>query len=195
MTAAPMSQRPATVQDADLLVELVDISGAGLPGHIWARSVTPDQSAYDVGRLRAQGDSGPISWRHATIAEIGGDAAGCLIAYPLAAHPAPADPADPPEYGPMTELEAMVPGSFFVNIVATYPGYRRMGLGSALLATAVDRARTAGCPRLSLIVSDVNDNARRLYRAAGYGEIARRPVAKSDWDSPNSAWVLMTKDI
>ena len=45
---------------------------------------------------------------------------------------------------------------------------RGAGLGRALVAAAVDRARARGCARVELDVSDANPPALALYAAAGF---------------------------
>ncbi len=47
---------------------------------------------------------------------------------------------------------------------------RRAGLGRALIAAAIDRARERGCRRIELDVDDDNAPARALYAALGFAE-------------------------
>jgi ribosomal protein S18 acetylase RimI-like enzyme len=56
----------------------------------------------------------------------------------------------------------------FVAYMAVEPGARHMGVGSALLAAAEDEARRRGLPYISLMVTEENDAARRLYQRAGF---------------------------
>ncbi|GIK87956.1 MAG: N-acetyltransferase [Betaproteobacteria bacterium] len=54
----------------------------------------------------------------------------------------------------------------------------RQGIGAALLAAQVDRARTIpGLASLALTVTDGNDAARRLYERAGFAVAGRDPDA------------------
>ena len=46
---------------------------------------------------------------------------------------------------------------------------------------------------LSIIVSDSNTGARRLYERTGYREVARRRKIKEDWQNPGTDWVLLLK--
>jgi ribosomal protein S18 acetylase RimI-like enzyme len=46
---------------------------------------------------------------------------------------------------------------------------------------------------MSVIVSDANAGARRLYERLGYREMARRAMVKEDWTNEGQAWVLLTK--
>jgi GNAT superfamily N-acetyltransferase len=45
---------------------------------------------------------------------------------------------------------------------------RRIGLGRALLAAAIDRARERGCRRIELSTAERNKAAVELYRSAGF---------------------------
>ncbi len=59
--------------------------------------------------------------------------------------------------------------------------------------TAAARAAEAGTRGLSIIVSDSNTGARRLYERTGYREVARRAKVKDDWQNPGTEWVLLLK--
>lgn len=56
----------------------------------------------------------------------------------------------------------------FVAYMAVEPGSRGAGVGTALLTAAEDEARRRGLPYMSLMVTDENEPARRLYDRAGY---------------------------
>jgi ribosomal protein S18 acetylase RimI-like enzyme len=66
-------------------------------------------------------------------------------------------------------------------------------LGSALLTLANKLAAEADSPGLSIIVSDDNTGARRLYERTGYREVARRTKVKNGWQNPGKDWVLLVK--
>ena len=57
--------------------------------------------------------------------------------------------------------------------IAVHPGFRRRGLGRALLCEAERRARTAGALGLSLEVDRSNRSAVLLYRREGFGVLRR----------------------
>lgn len=65
--------------------------------------------------------------------------------------------------------------------------------GAALLAEADKLAAAAGLSELSLIVSDTNSGARRLYERTGYRDADRRKMVKQEWQHPGTDWVLMVK--
>ena len=126
--------RAATKADAAALAVLVDIAGEGLPAYLWSTLKAPGQSILEVGRERAARETGGFSYRNAVVAEVDGEIAACLVGYRLD---------DPYELGnlneipelvrPLVLLEAKAPGSWYVNVLATFPEFRRQGLGAALL--------------------------------------------------------------
>src|SRR5262249_44548775 len=67
------------------------------------------------------------------------------------------------------------------------------GQGTALLRIADGLAASAGKHGMSLIVSDTNVDARRLYERCGYVEVARRWMVKEEWQHPGAAWLLLLK--
>jgi ribosomal protein S18 acetylase RimI-like enzyme len=89
----------------------------------------------------------------------------------------------------------LAPGSWYLNVLATYESFRGRGCGSALLAKAEDITRAGGRRVISLITADTHHEAQRLYAAKGYTEIARRPVVKGDWQVDATEWILMTKTL
>lgn len=191
----PASVRSATKADAALLAELVDYAGEGLPHYLWSRLVTDGKSAWDVGRERAARDEGSFSWRNAIIIEDEGAAAGALIGYSIPDEPEPIAPDMPAMFVPLQELENEAPGTWYVNVVAVVPGARGKGLGSALLEVAEETARRLGLGGVSVIVSDANAGARRLYERCGYREAAIRPMVKEGWQNDGTRWVLLTKKL
>jgi ribosomal protein S18 acetylase RimI-like enzyme len=62
-----------------------------------------------------------------------------------------------------------------------------------MLRLADKLGREQGCRGMSVIVSNANHGARRLYESLGYAETATRPMVKEDWINEGTEWVLMTK--
>ena len=187
--------RPATQADAADLAELVNLAGEGLPLYLWTKMAQRGETPWDVGRARAIRESGAFSYRNAVIREDDGAVAAVLIGYPLEDEPASADYASmPPMFVPMQELEDMAPGTWYVNVLATYPAFRGRGYGTELLAIAERSAVATRKRGMSLIVADANVGARRLYERCGYREIATRPMIKDGWQSKAANWVLLVRE-
>lgn len=180
-------------EDAADMAELVNIAGHGLPLYLWEKAARPGESAWDVGRERATRGTGGFAYRNTIIREKGGKVAACLIGYALAEEPDPVDENIPAILVPLLELENLVPGTWYINVLATYPEHRGEGLGTELLGIAEAMANDAQCRGLSLITSDANDGARRLYENKGYNEFAARPIVKESWEHSGNNWILMFK--
>ncbi len=190
-----MKIREAKASDAGHLVRFINMAADDLPLHFWQRSVGPEGDPWAYGKERAMRDSGSFSYRNAWLAELDGDVAACLLGYPAEDAPGPIDPDTPAIFVPLLELEALAPGSWYLNVLATYAPFRGKGCGSALLAFAEDVARGVGRGAISLIAADTHLDALRLYGAKGYREIARRPIVKGDWQVNAEDWILLAKTL
>lgn len=190
-----MEIRAAKASDAADLVRFINMAADDLPLHFWKRSVGSQGDPWAFGMERAARETGGFSYRNAWLAETGGSVAACLLGYPAEETPGPIDPDTPPIFVPLLELEALAPGSWYLNVLATYDAFRGRGLGSALLAHAEQIARQGGHKSISLITADTHKDAGRLYTAKGYREIARRAVVKGDWQVDASEWILMVKPL
>jgi GNAT superfamily N-acetyltransferase len=188
--------RPATIADASALAVLVDIAGEGMPAYMWSTLAAPGQSLLEIGRERAQRDTGGFSWRNAVVAELDGEVAAGLVGYLLD------DPYDlsvlaetPEIVQPLVKLEAQAPGSWYVNVLATFPEFRGLGIGTALLEIAESNGSEAGAPALSVIVGSWNEEATRLYGRAGYEAVASEPAIPFPGRPHEGDWVLMAKSL
>jgi ribosomal protein S18 acetylase RimI-like enzyme len=188
---------PARAEDADALAHLVNMAGEGLPLFVWERLREPGETAWDVGRRRARRSEGAFSYRNAVTLRAGNDPAGrivaCLIGYRIPDAPQAVDASMPAMFVPLQELENLVPGTWYVNVLATLPEHRRMGHGARLLGFAEAQARASGARGLSVIVNDANSSARRLYTRCGFSEAGRRRMVKAEWVNPGAEWVLLVK--
>ena len=188
--------RPATPDDALSMVELVNFAGEGMPVYLWTKIAASGESAWDIGQQRARRESGGFSYRNTVLREQDGEVVAALIGYPLADDPEPVNYAElPAMFVPLQQLEDMAPGTWYVNVLAAYPEYRGKGYGAGLLAVAEQLAADCGCSGLSIIVSDGNAGARRLYERQGYVEIAARPMVKESWENAGENWVLLIKQL
>lgn len=189
--------RPATLADASALAVLVDIAGEGMPAYMWSTLAAPGQSLLELGRERAQREAGGFSYRNSIVAEVGGVVAASLVGYRLD------DPYDlagslgetPDIVRPLVRLEAKAPGSWYVNVLATFPEFRRRGIGAGLLAIAEQKGREEGAPSLSVIVGGWNESAARLYQSDGYAALASEPAILFPGCPHRGDWVLMVKSL
>jgi ribosomal protein S18 acetylase RimI-like enzyme len=196
MAPAPIF-RPATKADASTLAVLVDIAGEGMPAYMWSTLAAPGQSVLELGRERARREQGGFSYRNSVVAEVDGEVAAGLVGYRLD------DPYDlegslaetPDIVRPLVRLEAKAPGSWYVNVLATFPEYRRRGIGARLLAIAEEKAREQGARSLSVIVGSWNDGAARLYGGAGYETVAKEKAILFPGCPHQGDWVLMVRSM
>ena len=195
MQPAPIL-RPATIADTSALAILVDIAGEGMPAFMWSTLKAPGQSLLEFGRERARREEGGFSYRNAVVAESGGEVAAALVGYRLD------DPYDlgdlskiPEIVRPLVRLEAKAPGSWYVNVLATFPEFRRRGIGAALLAVAEEKARAEGAAGLSVTVASWNEPAARLYRGAGYAPTAKERALPYPGCAHEGDWMLMVKSL
>jgi len=166
--------RPARPGDAADIARLFLISSDGLAAYIWSRLQQPGESLEAVGARRYAREGVAFSYRNCAMAEVDGQVAGMLHAFPMEAEQgAPAEEPDP-VLRPYAELEDY--GSLYVSGVAVHPEHRGRGIGTLLMTAADERARALGLPRVSLICFERNEGAMRLYRRLGYRELDRRAL-------------------
>jgi ribosomal protein S18 acetylase RimI-like enzyme len=194
MTELKPPLRRARVEDAPVLAELVNRAGEGMPLYFWGQLASPGETPWRVGVSRAARDHGNFSYRNAFVIESKGRVAGGLIGYEIPDRPEPVPPDMPAMIRPLQELENLAPGTWYVNVLAVLPAHRSGGLGTRLLGLADELGRAAGKWGMSVIVSDANPAARRLYERCGYGEAGTRPMVKEGWVNEGRYWVLLTKD-
>ncbi len=186
--------RYATQDDALPMAELINIAGEGMPLYLWTNMAQPGVSPWDIGQQRATRESGSFSYRNTIVREDSGKVVAALMGYPLADSPDPVDYDEmPPMFVPLQQLEDLVAGTWYVNVLAAYPDCRGKGYGTDLLAIAEQLAVDTGRSGLSIIVSDANGGARRLYERSGDVEIATRPMIKESWENSGENWVLLEK--
>jgi len=192
MTKFDGTFRRASLLDVTALAELVEFAGEGLPFCLWTQMAGPTGDPWEVGRKRVSSETTDYSYRNALIAECAGKTAGALLGYPLR-ESEPIAASEPALLVPLHELMNMAPHTWYVHALAAYPEHRGHGVGAALLAEADRLAAAAALSELSLIVSDTNTGARRLYERCGYRETARRKMVKREWRHPGTDWVLLIK--
>ena len=187
--------RRATRRDARAIAELSDQAGHGIPGYLWSQSAKEGQPSIEVGIERILREETNFSYRNAVVAELEGRVAALMLAYPLPEHSDVNLDELPDLLRPLEQLEQKVPGSFYINILAAYPEFRGLGLGTKLLEAAPALASGAGCSELSLEVFEQNEGAVRLYERHGYRELARLPAVPHPSYPYAGYVVLMTRSV
>lgn len=192
----PLDIRPATPNDADTMAKLINIAGEGLPVYLWQDMIEDSETVWDVGRRRARREEGGFSYRNTSFAFGEHQIMGALIDYALPDEVEPFDPVHiPAMFVPLLELENLAPGSWYINVLAVFPPFRNRGVGSVLIRAAENNARNAGKQSVSIIASDGNPAAVRLYERMGYTARAKRKMVKDDWENPGENWILLVKTL
>jgi ribosomal protein S18 acetylase RimI-like enzyme len=191
-----MNIRRAKRDDAGDLAQLIDIAGEGIPSLLWSDMAQPGETAMQAGMKRAAREDGGFSYRNATVAEEDGRVMAMLLDYRQPDPYEVGEVADlPGMIRPLIELEALAPGSWYVNAVATYEAYRGRGLATALLELSRQAAIDDGAGSMSIIVARENAPARRLYERLGYKDKASRPIVHYHGCVYSGDWVLMVRDL
>lgn len=184
--------RHANEADARQLADLVNFAGEGLPFYLWQGLAEDGQDPWEIGRAR---QASKASQGQIVVVDYGDGAVAGLTGYVIGPEPELIGEDFPPLIRPLQELENEAPDSWYVNILACYPQYRGQGLGSQLLDLADQMARAEGLHQMSVIVSDNNAGAIRLYQRHGYTEAATRSCLKEGWVTQTSHWVLLLKSL
>lgn len=172
--------RPATVEDARDIANLVAISSDGVAVIEWAEAAAKEGvEPLDIGERIYRNLEGDYSWRNCTIVETDGKVAGMLLAFAMP----PTEPRDPRRrptiedenvFAPYMYLEE--PDSWYVCGVGLYPQHRGRGLGTRLMQLANEQARRNGFRMVSLVALEQNEGAVRLYQRLGYQIVDRAPI-------------------
>lgn len=185
--------RAGRLDDAHILSELINYAGEGMPLYLWESMRENGETAWDVGRRRASRETGSFSYRNAVMAVRNGHVVGALIGYVIGDAPEQIEHDTPAMFVPLIELENNALKTWYVNVLAVTPEVRGLGVGSHLLDHADTIGSGLGKPGMSVIVSDANSGALRLYDRHGYEQTATQPMVKNGWTNDGENWVLLTK--
>lgn len=113
------------------------------------------------------------SWTNTIIAELDGEAVGCLVSY------------DGADYKTLREVTFKIisefshydfsvmeqetgPGEYYIDSIAVHPAYRGRGIAGNLMRYCIETCFAQGFPQISLLVNPDNLTAKRLYTAQGF---------------------------
>ncbi len=194
MNADDIVIRRAGPDDCLAIAELAQLASEGIMGYFWKASRRPGETLAQAGARHAASKLDSFTYRNAWIACKDARVAAMLLGFRLPAAADNPERADdfPPYIQPMVELEQIVAESFFVDMLATYPQFRGLGVGSGLMARVDDFARAAGASLISLLVFGHNSGALRFYRRLGFEPVESRPIAASP-TTPAGEILLLTR--
>jgi len=191
-----MHIRKAVKSDVKDIARLALIAGEGIPAYFWAQSAAAGQQLEDVGASNLLSENNNFSYRNVHVAVIDDNVAAMILAYRLPDADNAEDLDELPEFiRPLVELEQCVPSSFYINMIATYPQYRNMSIGTKLMGIVDKAAKDAGCTLSSIEVFDQNEGALRLYQQLGYEIIQKRAVVPHACHPYKGQIVLLTRPI
>lgn len=190
-----MEIREATIDDCRSIAELALIASDGIPAYLWEQSRKNGQQLLDVGIQSLKSETEKFSYRNVHVAEVDNVVAGMILAYRLPDKEDADSIGDYPEFlQPVIELEQCVPGSFYINMLATYPKYRNISIGTSLMGIVDDLAENANSELISVQVFEQNVRAVRLYKRLGYNTVETRPVIEHVSHPYTSNVVLLTRE-
>jgi len=176
---------------ADLAI-LDDIAGHGLTSHVWAIAAkgAGTASAFEFGRDTYRSHDTPCNWTNARIAEQDGELAGMAVGYRL---PEDSDFSRPihPLFAPVYRLFAKATGSWLLDALAVYSGYRRSGIARALLDDQISRA---GAQPFYVVCADENEAALALYKSRNFRAVADETREAFDPGTAAGRWLLLQRD-
>ena len=187
--------RAATKEDSRKIAELFSISSDGVVDYVWSTLAPeyPGLEPIEIGAVRYASEEGNFSYTNCVVAEREGEVIGQLCTYPIG--PSAEEPDGPvdPILEPYRRLE--IPGSLYVSSLAVFDSFRGRGLGTQMLAIARDQARERNIDILSLLVSEQNAGAVKLYEREGFWEVDRAPVVPHPLIHHTGDVILMTADV
>ena len=173
--------RPACPEDALAAARLIALSMGPLADFFFASGMRKGTEQVLADLFRRSGNR--FSHQFAEVAELGGRAAGLLIAYSsrLMGRLALAMGRQLVEIGGLRSVLRLVPktlplalfreaepGEYFINTLAVFPEFQGQGIGTRLLRRAEEKAAQEGLVRCALSVEVENLRAKRLYERTGF---------------------------
>lgn len=184
--------RPADQSDCRAIASLYSISSDGVADYIWTKLAQPGENLLDVGQRRYERENSVFSYQNCTVATLEETIVGMLVAFPMFVDK-DAEPEEDPVLAPYSKLEEN--NSYYVCGVAVFPEYRNRGIGTKFMTLAEAQATAKGFTKLSLIVFEQNQGAKRLYDRLNYREIAREAIVPHPLIHYSGDAILMVKEM
>ena len=121
------------------------------------------------------------SWKNSLIAEMDGRPAGCLVSYPgsdylrMREYTWPKLWATPEDLRVEVNPPETVPGEYYLDSMAIVPEARGKEIGHRLMTAAMERGKSLGIGRFSLIVDVGKPRLREYYAALGFRPVGDCP--------------------
>ena len=175
-----MTIRQATIGDARHLARFSIMAHGGCNEAIYD-GLVPGQSIESVLKPSYSQSGTTAFYENHWIEEQDGRVAGGMHAFAFDNwENDPPDPRVPEErYGifqPFIDLPAH--GTYYVNVLSTYPEFCRRGIASSLLSLACEQAKEKAFTVISLYVFAENVGALTLYEKMGFKVVGREPVVE-----------------
>ena len=205
-TSPQLTIRPASPDDAELVVRLIQMSMGVLADYLFGGVRRPvDEILAGLYKF----ETNRYSWSRTDIAEWDGEAVGMVINYP----------------GGETFSRSLATGfglfrlcnffdvmrlamralsiasgienkrdEYYIANLAVLPQYQGRGIGSALLTHVEEKAKGSGLQKCSLIVDTEKPAARRLYESSGY-QVVYTKTYSGDAEDAHAGYFRLVKDL
>jgi len=188
-------------EDARACAQLFIMASHGIAEAVY-RDLIPGQTTDQIiGERRIRPDGRSSSYTNWRIAEDGfGNVAGGINALPLD-HMGRSSPEEllteerTRVLAPLLALDAEAAGTYFINVIAVFPEYRRAGIARRLISLAFDDARKAGIATVSLTTFEEDRRLIEYYRGLGFAVAAFRPIVPHECLACGGNLILMTSPV
>lgn len=187
--------RPARPEDAPMIAAVEMLTAPEFAIFIF-EDLLPGVSAGALMSQLYSGD-GPDGWRWTWIAEVDGETAGAMAAYP-ARLTGPIDSRDPAaeRLAHLAGFSALTPRSgLHISRLGVLPDYRGRGLARRLIEASLTAALREGLDLVSLFVWADNEPAVKLYRSMEFQEEGSVQVAPHPRLSRHGESLLMVRHL
>jgi ribosomal protein S18 acetylase RimI-like enzyme len=200
-SAQSIAIRDALAADTMQLAQLAIMAGHGLLD-IFYGGLIPGKSTAEIvaeRRMLHPGNFAELAnWRVAR--DGAGGVLGALNSFPHDVfEKSPPDPLLTAErlavVDTLTKLETSAIGTYYINIIAVFPGHRNGGIGGKLLAEAERLARRGGFRRLALSTFAADTRLVDFYRSHGFRVLGTRPITPHPALEHGGNWALMGRDL